>query len=53
MTGIGGLDELEVAARVHPKALVYMHRYGRVVPEELLGAARAWVVEHNARWRGQ
>ena len=51
VTGIGCVEELEVAARVHPKATVGVHaQHGRAVPEELLAAARMWIIEHAARW---
>ena len=50
VTGIGNVLELREAARVHPRALTYMHAHGRRVPAELLEAASDWVREHEARW---
>ena len=49
ITGVGNVQELSDLGRVHPKAIVYMHRHGRPVREELLVAAQQWIVAHNAR----
>ena len=50
ITGVGSPQELSDLGRVHPKAIVYMHRHGRATRVELLTAAQEWIEEHNARW---
>ena len=50
ITGIGCRAELAEKARMHPKALLLMHRLGRAVQPQVVEAAAAWVAEHEERW---
>lgn len=50
ITGIGSMEELVEKARMHPKAVLLMHRLGRAVPPQVVEGAAAWVAEHEERW---